>query len=85
MAEPSSTRLAELRAHVAERLRPICADWPDELFDEMVESIATITLKYEFIGPKAADFITNPHAANEIIEDLKEATRRSAESRKSRE
>lgn len=42
-----SARLAELREEIASRLRPVCADWPDERFAELVEHIATTTFKYE--------------------------------------
>lgn len=32
---------------MSNRLRPLCADWPDDVFNEMVRRLAEITLKYE--------------------------------------
>lgn len=29
------------------RLRPLCTDWPEDVFNEMVRRLAEITLKYE--------------------------------------
>ena len=40
-------RLEVIRAQLMERLRPICGEMPQELFLEMVESMAAIQLKYE--------------------------------------
>jgi hypothetical protein len=46
--EPS--RLEELRSSVASRLRHVCANWPEEQFAALVESIAALTIKYELRG-----------------------------------
>jgi len=40
-------RLSELRRDVRERLGSACAGWPRPLFDGLVESIASVTYKYE--------------------------------------
>jgi hypothetical protein len=42
-----SERLASIRAELLERIRPLCREMPQELFIEMVESMAAIQLKYE--------------------------------------
>lgn len=41
------TRLEELQAAIADRLKRVCYDWPREQFDDMVRRLAFITLKYE--------------------------------------
>lgn len=43
----ASLRRAALREDIASRLRHVCADWPEERFAEVVEHIATTTLRYE--------------------------------------
>jgi hypothetical protein len=40
-------RLGAIRAELLRRIRPLCAGMPDELFLEMVETMAAIQLKYE--------------------------------------
>ncbi len=40
-------RLSAIRAELLARIRPICREMPQELFLEMVESMAAIQLKYE--------------------------------------
>ena len=41
------SRIEELQAAIADRLKRVCYDWPRERFDEMVCRLAFITLKYE--------------------------------------
>jgi hypothetical protein len=40
-------RFEALRADIAARLRSVCKDWPDASFDELVERVAALALKYE--------------------------------------
>jgi hypothetical protein len=42
-------RLLAVKHNIATRLRPVCADWPSELFETMVTRLAAITLKYESV------------------------------------
>lgn len=42
-----SLRLAALREDIAARLKPVCEDWPVELFEQLVDNLASITLRYE--------------------------------------
>jgi len=42
-----SERLMTIRSELHERIRPVCPEMPQELFVEMVESMAAIQLKYE--------------------------------------
>ena len=46
-----SERLGAIRAELLERIRPVCAGMPHDLFLEMVESMASIQLKYELRAP----------------------------------
>jgi hypothetical protein len=42
-----SERLGAIRGELLQRIRPICSRMPQDLFLEMVESMAAIQLKYE--------------------------------------
>jgi hypothetical protein len=44
-------RLSVIRAELLLRIRPLCDTMPDELFLEMVETMAAIQLKYELHSP----------------------------------
>ena len=45
-----AARLSAIRAELLVRIRPLCVGMPDELFLEMVESMAAVQLKYELNG-----------------------------------
>lgn len=47
MSASSHNRMEELQAAIADRLKRVCYDWPRDRFDEMVQRLAFITLKYE--------------------------------------
>ena len=40
-------RLEAIRAELVQRIRPLCEAMPDDVFLEMVESMAALQLKYE--------------------------------------
>jgi predicted protein tyrosine phosphatase len=40
-------RLALIRAELLRRMRPVCLDMPDDLFMELVDTMAAVQLKYE--------------------------------------
>lgn len=40
-------RLRSIRAELMPRIRPLCADMPNDMFVELVESMAELQLKYE--------------------------------------
>jgi hypothetical protein len=46
-----SERLGAIRAELLRRIRPVCSGMPHDLFLEMVESMASIQLKYELRSP----------------------------------
>jgi hypothetical protein len=53
--EPTrSERLQRTKAQVAERLRPVCLNFPPVEFDALVERIATLEIKYLMRGDRAA-------------------------------
>lgn len=57
-------RLSQLRREARERLTPCCAGWPRPLFDKLVDSIASVTLKYErLLGDFSFDRSGPPSAA----------------------
>lgn len=40
-------RLELIRRDLVRRIRPLCHDMPDDIFMELVDSMATVQLKYE--------------------------------------
>ena len=68
-----------LRADVEARLRPVCPDWPESLFQAVVSRIVEITIKYDSSGK--GDLIYDERIARELVADLKALSDRSAEVR----
>ncbi len=68
MTAEHSTRLNEIRAAIIARLQPICAHWPPEMFDAMVERLTAVTLKYERLGSAGA---YDRRGTERFINDLK--------------
>jgi hypothetical protein len=60
------------------RLRPVCSQWPQHLFDEMIERLADITLKYDrgFATPTY-----DRRSTDRLVADLKSALERSQSTR----
>jgi len=42
-------RLEAISGELRRRIRPVCADMPEELFFEMIDRMAAIQLKYELL------------------------------------
>lgn len=76
--EPERRRLTALRAEIAARLKPVCEQWPDGLFNDMVEGLAQITMKYDHAEPTS---VVDRRATDRMIEDMKDAVQRSENSR----
>jgi len=69
-AEEEDARLrAEIRV-VTARLRSTCADWPTELFEQMVRRIAHVTLKYNGVLSLST---YDRRTADRVIDELKAA------------
>jgi hypothetical protein len=47
MTKDEKRRLDALVEGLTIRLRPVCANWPEPMFQEMVRQLAEITVKYE--------------------------------------
>jgi len=73
----SDTRAAIL-ADLATRLRSVCAEWPDDLFNEMIERLADIALKYDGATPGAT---YDRRSTDRLIADLKAALERNQKAR----
>lgn len=72
------TRRAALVQELSKRLRPVCADWPDDLFNSMVDGLAAVTMKYEgTASPSTYDRRTT----DRLVADLRDALGRSEETR----
>ena len=78
--EPERRQLAALRAAIAQRLRPVCQQWPPDLFDGMVDGLAKITLKYEHADPAS---VVEPRTTDRTVGDMSHAADRSAKARES--
>jgi hypothetical protein len=63
------------------RLRPVCAQWPEEQFKQMVERLADITLKYDHGSGVTYD----RRSTDRLVADLKEVLERSQSTRDSDE
>ncbi|MGH7638010.1 MAG: hypothetical protein ACREOK_10205 [Gemmatimonadaceae bacterium] len=76
-SDVATRRLALIR-ELTIRLRPTCADWPDELFTAMVERLADITIKY---SGHASISTYDRRSSDRLIADLKDALARSEATR----
>jgi hypothetical protein len=75
------TRRAALLRDLKTRLRPVCADWPEELFNSMVEGLADVTMKFEgTASPSTYDRRTT----DRLVADLRDALGRSEDARAER-
>ena len=62
-------RLNEIIDSLRIRLRPVCADWPEDMFEEVVRELAAITLKYE---GSATPSLYDRRRTERLVADLKE-------------
>jgi len=68
-----------LARDIRHRLATLCADWPVEDFDAMVERLTTITLKYQ--GRTAGDTYDR-RSTDRIIDELRDVLERSMKRRR---
>jgi hypothetical protein len=65
---------ALIAADIALRLRRVCGNWPDDLFNEMVQRLADITVRYDGVTtPSTYDRRTT----DRLVAELREALERS--------
>jgi hypothetical protein len=72
-----SERRAALATAITARLRPLCMDWPEDLFAAMVERLTEITMKYE--GRSAAMY--DRRSTETLVNELKAVLERSEAAR----
>ena len=68
---------AAMVADLTRRLRPVCENWPDAVFTEMVERLADITARYDIAGPTY-----DRRTTERLMDDLKAALVQSESARK---
>ena len=68
---------AAMVADLTRRLRPVCENWPDAVFTEMVERLADITVRYDIAGPTY-----DRRTTERLMDDLKAALVQSESARK---
>ena len=78
-SQPERRQLTALRAEIAKRLKPVCEQWPDDLFDGMVDGLAKITLKYDHADPSS---VVERRETDRMIDDMKDALKRSEDTGK---
>ena len=78
MTSEDTRRLQELIDSLKARLRPVCEDWPEDMFDEVVRELAAITIKYE--GSATPTLYDRRHT-DRLVADLKEVVSRSSKRR----
>lgn len=70
----TSNTKAVIIADLNRRLRPLCADWPEEEFRAMIDQFADITLKYQGL----LGFDTYDRRSSErLLEEMKTTLARS--------
>jgi hypothetical protein len=72
------TRRAAIIHELRNRLRPMCAEWPEALFVAMIENLAEVTLKYEGL---ASTSTYDRRTMDRLVADFKEAVARNKEAR----
>jgi len=77
--EETQRRRDELIAQMTERLRPVCAEWPEDAFSQMVARLADITLRYE--GISALTDAYDRRTTDRLIAELHEAIEKSESAR----
>lgn len=74
MSQDDSLRLDELIVSLRHRLRPVCSDWPEDMFEEVVRELAVITMKYE---GSATPSMYDRRRTDRLVDDLKDIVGRS--------
>jgi hypothetical protein len=73
----SDTRAAVIADLIA-RLRPVCEQWPDDLFDAMVDRLADITVKYDRLASGGS---FDRRSTERLVSELKDALERNQAAR----
>lgn len=78
MTSEETRRLQELIDRLKARLRPVCQDWPEDMFDEVVGELAAITIKYE---SSATPTSYDRRHTDRLVADLKDVVSRNRKRR----
>ena len=69
MTQEELRRFETLVENLRHRLRPVCDNWPDAAFEEMIRQLADITVKYEMEeGIRSYD----RRGTDRLVADMKE-------------
>ena len=74
MTKNERIRLDEITDSLRVRLRTVCADWPEDMFEEVIRELASITLKYE---GSATPSIYDRRRTDRLVADLRDVIGRS--------
>jgi hypothetical protein len=69
-----------LIASLTARLRPLCSEWPDAVFTEMVQHLADITIKYDTVAPIGTPY--DRRTTDRLVADLHEMLEKSEANRR---
>ena len=78
METHEDVRLRALKSDISARLKSVCADWPEEEFEAMIERLANITLKYVSQGSMGH---YDRRSTDRLVGELKEAIERNEAAR----
>ena len=73
-----SDKAQTLKDEIMHRLLPVCGDWPDQLFQQLVHSITEITLKYE---DQSERIVYDTTRSDRLIADMRSLAAKSADMR----
>ena len=73
-------RSQPLRAQIIARLESVCAGWPRDLFEQVVENIVAITLKYD--RRDGAPLPYDRRATEQLIDSMKDLLGRTEDIRR---
>jgi hypothetical protein len=73
-----SDKAQALKDEITHRLLPVCGDWPDQLFQQLVHSITEITLKYD---DQSERIVYDTTRSDRLIADMRNLADKSADLR----
>jgi hypothetical protein len=78
METHNDVRLRALKSDISARLKSVCADWPEDEFEAMIDRLAQITLKYVHDGSVGS---YDRRSTDRLVEELKAALERNEAAR----
>lgn len=74
MTKDEERRYDALVESLRGRLRPVCLNWPEAMFDEMIRQLAEITVRYE--GDDGVRGAYDRRGADRLVADMKDLLER---------